>query len=130
VKLTGEKTALSDTVGNLTSEKNTAYYVIGTKDDLEKQGLIVEEGHKRFVVVGGRSLAPARELDPSKFTKIDRVKDRVINLPAGEFEIVSRQNPAYASPFSSKGLKFSGGLRIDQPERFWEPSRFLIIVKS
>jgi hypothetical protein len=27
-------------------------------------------------------------------------------------------------------MKFSGGLRIDQPDRFWEPSRFLIIVKS
>ena len=129
-KLTGEKTALTDTVGALTSERNTAYYVIGTKDDLVKQGLLVEEGHKRFMIVGGRSLAPARELDPSKFTKIDRMKDRVINLPAGDFEIISRQNPAYASPFASKGLKFSGGLRIDQPERFWEPSRFLIIVKS
>ena len=26
--------------------------------------------------------------------------------------------------------KLAGGLRIDQPERFWEPSKFLIIVKS
>ncbi|HEY4129620.1 MAG TPA: hypothetical protein VGM50_03340 [Gemmatimonadaceae bacterium] len=130
VKLSGEKTALLDTVGALTNERNTAYYVIGTKDDLVKQGLLVEEGHKRFMIVGGRSLAPARELDPSKFTKIDRARDRVINLPAGDFEIVTRQNPAYASPFASKGMKFSGGLRIDQPDRFWEPSRFLIIVKS
>jgi len=24
----------------------------------------------------------------------------------------------------------SGGLRIDEPEKFWEPSRFLIIVKA
>ncbi len=130
VKLSGEKSALLDTVGTLTSERNTAYYIIGNKDDLVKQGILVEEGHKRFMIVGGRSLAPARELDPSKFTKVDRLKDRVINLPAGDFEIVSRQNPAYASPFASKGMKFSGGLRIDQPERFWEPSRFLIIVKS
>jgi myosin heavy subunit len=129
-RLSGEKAALKDTVGELTNEKNTAYYVIGTKDDLIKQGILVEEGHKRFVVIGGRSVSPARELDPSKFTKIDRLRDRVINFPAGEFEILSRQNPAYASPFAGSGTKMSGGLRIDQPERFWEPSRFLIIVKS
>jgi predicted nucleic acid-binding Zn-ribbon protein len=128
-RLVGEKTALVDTVGTLTNERNTAYYIIGTKADLVRQGVLVEEGRKRFVVVGARTVAPARELDPSKFTKIDRLHDRVINFPAGEYEIFSRQNPAYASPFATSGTKMSGGIRIDQPERFWEPSRFLIIVK-
>jgi phage shock protein A len=130
VRLSGEKTALLDTVGTLTSEKNTAYYVIGTKDELVKQGVLVEEGHKRFVLVGGRTVAPARELDPAKFTKIDRLRDRTITFPAGEYTIFTRQSPAFASPFAAKDGKFSGGLRVDQPERFWEPSKFLIIVKS
>jgi len=130
VKLSGEKTALTDTVSNLTIEKNTVYYVIGTKDELIKQGVLVEEGRKRFLLLGGRQVAAARELDPAKFNKIDRTKDRVINFPAGEYTIFTRQNPAYASPFASKDGKFSGGLRIDQPDRFWEPSRFLIIVRS
>jgi hypothetical protein len=130
VRLSGEKTALSDTVSTLVSEKNTAYYVIGTKDELVKQGILVEEGHKRFVLVGGRTLSPARDLDPSRFTRIDRLRDRTINFPAGEYTIVTRQSPAYASPFAAKDGKLSGGLRVDQPERFWEPSRFLIIVKS
>jgi hypothetical protein len=130
VRLSGEKTALIDTVSTLVSEKNTAYYVIGTKDELVKQGVLVEEGHKRFVLVGGRSLTPARELDPAKFTKIDRLRDRTITFPAGDYTIVTRQNPAFASPFSAKDGKLSGGLRVDQPERFWEPSKFLIIVKS
>lgn len=130
VKLAGEKTALIDTVGELTTEKNTAYYVIGTKDDLIRQGILVEEGQKRFVIVGGRTVAPARDLDPSKFTKIDRLRDRVINLPAGDYEILSRQNPAFASPFVARDGKISGGLRIDQPEQFWAASRFLIIVKA
>jgi uncharacterized coiled-coil protein SlyX len=130
VRLASEKTALIDTVGTLVSEKNTAYYVIGTKDELVKQGVLVEEGHKRFVVLGGRTVAPARDLDPSKFTKIDRLRDRTINFPAGEYTILTRQSPEFASPFASKNGKFSGGMRIDQPEKFWEPSKFLIIVKS
>jgi hypothetical protein len=130
VKLAGEKTALTDTVHTLVSEKNTAYYVIGTKDELIKQGVLVEEGRKRLLVLGGRPVAPARELDPAKFTKIDRVRDRVINFPAGEYTIFTRQNPSFASPFAAKDGRLSGGLRIDQPERFWEPSKFLIIVKA
>jgi predicted nucleic acid-binding Zn-ribbon protein len=129
-KLTTEKTALVDTVGQLTNEKNTAYYVIGTKDDLVKSGVLVEEGHKRFLIAGGRSVSPARDLDPSKFTKIDRLKDRNITFPDGEYTILTRQNPAYASPQAVRDGKLSGGLRIDQPERFWEPSKFLIIVRS
>jgi predicted nucleic acid-binding Zn-ribbon protein len=128
--LTTEKVALIDTVGQLTNEKNTAYYVIGTKDELVKSGLLIEEGHKRFLIAGGRPVSPARDLDPAKFTKIDRLKDRNIQLPDGEYMILTRQNPAYASPQSVRDGKLSGGLRIDQPERFWEPSRFLIIVKS
>jgi hypothetical protein len=130
VQLTGEKVALIDTVSQLTVEKNTAYYVIGTKDDLIRAGILVEEGRKRFVVLGGRPVSPARDFDPSKFTKIDRLRDRVINFPEGDYTIFTRQNPAFASPFSTKDGKFSGGLRIDQPERFWEPSKFLIIVKG
>jgi len=130
VQLAGEKAALTDTVTTLTSEKNTAYYIVGTKDELIERGVLVEEGHKRLLVVGGRPVAPARELDPSKFTRIDRLQDRTINLPAGDFRIFSRQNPAYASPFQSKDGKISGGLRVDQPEKFWAPSKFLILVKG
>ncbi len=130
VKLAGEKSALNVTVGQLTTEKNAAYYVIGTKDELVKQGVLVEEGHKRFLLLGGRAVSAARDLDPSKFTRIDRLRDRTITFPAGEYTIFTRQNPAYASPFAAKDGQISGGIRVEQPERFWEPSKFLIIVKS
>jgi len=129
-RLSGEKVVLTDSVTQLVTEKNTVYYVIGSKDELVSQGIVVEEGHKRFMFLGGRSLTAARQLDPAKFTRIDRLKDRVINFPAGEYRIISRQNAAFASPFSQQGGTLSGGLRIDQPEHFWEASPFLIIVKA
>jgi hypothetical protein len=130
VVLAGERTALKDTVGALTEQQNTAYYIVGTKDELIKAGVLVEEGHKRLFLVGSRQVSMARDLDPSKFTRIDRTRDRVINFPAGEYTIFSRQNPEYATPFASKDGKLSGGLRIDQPERFWEASKFLVIVRG
>ena len=94
------------------------------------QGVLVEEGHKRFMIVGGRTVSLARDLDTAKFTKIDRLRDRVINFPAGDYSIFTRQNPMFASPFAARDGKMSGGLRIDQPENFWAPSKFLIILKS
>jgi hypothetical protein len=128
--LTHVKLALTDTVSQLTTEKNTAYYVVGTKDELIKKGILVEEGRKRFILVGGRKTEPARNLDPTSFTKIDRLANRTISLPEGEYEIMTRQDPTYAQPQVQKDGKIAGGLTIDQPERFWGPSRFLIIVRS
>jgi predicted nucleic acid-binding Zn-ribbon protein len=131
VRLAGERTALVDTVSQLTTEKNTAYYVVGSTEELVKKGILVEEGRRRFLFLGGRPVHLSRELDPSKFTQIDRLKDRVINFPdAKPYTIFTRQNPAFASPLAQKDGKLAGGLRIDQPEKFWETSKFLIIVKS
>ena len=129
-RLSTEKTALSDTVSHLSSELNTVYYVIGTKSELVKQGILVEEGHKRLLLFGGRTVSAARDLDPSKFTKVDRLRDRTIPFPAGEYTIFTRQSLNYAAPIAAGGGKISGGLRIDDPEHFWAPSKFLIILKS
>ena len=52
--------------------------------------------------------------------KIDRLANRTITLPEGEYKIFSRQNPAYVTPQAVKDGKIAGGLTIDQPERFWE----------
>jgi uncharacterized phage infection (PIP) family protein YhgE len=128
--LTTVRTALLDTVSQLTTEKNTAYYVIGTKDELIKKGVLVQEGGKRFVLVGGRNVVPNRTLDPAAFSKIDRLTDRTIPLPQGEYKIMSRQNASFAKPQVEKDGKIAGALTIDQPEQFWENSRFLIIVRS
>jgi hypothetical protein len=130
VRLETEKSALTDTVTQLVTEKNTAYYVIGSKDELIRQGVLVEEGRKRLLLLGSRPLSAARELDPAKFTKIDRQRDRVITFPEGTYTIFSRQNPAYAVPMGTKDNKMTGGLKIEQPDRFWESSKFLIIIKA
>lgn len=130
VQLSGERAALTDTVNQLITEKNTAYYVIGRKDELIKAGILVEEGRKRLLVLGSRPVAPARELDPARFVRIDRMRDRVIDLPEGEYTILSRQNLANATPEGTRDGRITGGLRIDDPARFWEASPFLVIVRN
>lgn len=124
------RAALTDTVNTLTTQKNTVYYVVGTQDELIKKGVLVAEGGKRFYVVGGRKIMPARQLDPASFSKIDRLQDRTIQLPEGQYQILSRQNVMFAKAQGGKDGKISGALTIEQPEQFWEPSKFLIIVRS
>jgi chromosome segregation ATPase len=130
VRLAGEKTALTDTVSQLTTEKNAAYYIVGTRDELVKKGVLVEEGSKPVLgIFGSRPVVPARNLDPSAFTRIDRLRDRTIDLPDGEYSIVSRQDLAYTTPGMKKDNRIGTSLHVDRPEKFWEPSKFLVLVR-
>lgn len=125
--LTVENLAMSDSL-------NTVYYVIGTKEELKERGILVEEGGSRVLFVlwrTGRTLAPARSLDPHLFTAVDRRATIEIALPdtSAEYRIASRQNlDALATP--RKHGKFTNvpSLQIASPEDFWRNSRFLIIV--
>jgi predicted nucleic acid-binding Zn-ribbon protein len=130
VRLAGERTALSDTVSQLTIERNTAYYVIGTREELVRKGVIVEEGSRRVLgIFGSRPIVPARTLDPAAFVRIDRLRDRTIPLPEGEFSIVSRQDLAFATPGERHDQRIAKSLQVDSPDKFWEPSRFLVLVR-
>jgi hypothetical protein len=128
--LSAQADTLSGKVTQLTTEQNAVYVVAGTRDELIKKGVLVSEGPRRFVVAGKRPLVPARELDASVFTKIDRRTDTTIVLPDGVYKIVSRQNGSVATPLQWKQGGIAGALTIEDPERFWSTSRFLILVKS
>ncbi len=130
-RLQSDKAALSDTVVNLTSYKNTVYYAIGTKDELMKKGVITKEGSK-FLVFGGTRLEPARNLNPEAFTAIDKTQNTSIPLPRTDkkYKIVSRQSPSYLAAGVSKDGKISGTVEIAQPEEFWSASKYLILVQD
>lgn len=129
-QLAEQRQALTDTLTELVTQQNTVYYVAGTKDELMKKGILVEEGGRRFLLVGSRPVHPARALDTTSFVRIDRLRDSVITLPAGEYQILTRQNQQFAAPFSASKGKIAGGLKIQQPERFWETSKFLILLRT
>jgi hypothetical protein len=130
VRLAGVSAALSDTVGQLTTEKNKVYYLAGTRDELIKKGVLVEEGSRRVLgLFGSRPVAPARKLDPSLFTSLDRLRDRSIKLPEGEYSVVTRQDLAFATPAERKDDRVAGAIQIDAPEKFWESSKFLVLVR-
>ncbi|MGD2135613.1 MAG: hypothetical protein PVF27_05605 [Gemmatimonadales bacterium] len=128
--------ALHDTLSTMDERMNTAYYVVGTEEELLERGIIVKEGGARFLFIFGKrgeTLRPAHDLDPSQFTAIDLREVTTIALPQAdeEYRIASRQAVEHlATPLDEDGTITGGTLEIARPDAFWTPSRFLIIVKA
>jgi len=93
--------------------------------------VVTKEGSK-FLVFGGTRLEPARNLDPAAFTAIDKTQQMSIPLPRTDkkYKIVSRQSPSYLGGGVTKDGKVSGTVDITQPEDFWAPSKYLILVQD
>ena len=133
--LEAQNLALRDTVTELDTRQATAYYVVGTKEELLERGIIVKEGGARVLFIfgkAGETLQPARDLDPSQFTPINLREVTEIPLPdsTAEYVIASRQDLAYLAEPPGEKNRVRGAVRIGAPEQFWLPSKFLIVVRS
>ena len=130
-RLASSNAAIADTVTDLRKAANTVYYVVGTKADLKARGIIVEEGSK-FLFFGHKALVPARKLDASAFTAINKWDDTPIALHITDkpYKVVSRQDPTLIEQAQGSDGKPTGDLHISQPAEFWGPSKYLIIVEG
>ena len=127
--LTEENVALKDSLA-------TGYYVIGTRDELKKKGILTEQGGGRVLFIlwrTGKTLQPARNLDPRLFTAIDTRQVTQIPLPSarGEYRVASLQDLSYVAE-ENKDNTFSGvpSLTITSPVDFWRSSKFLVIIRE
>ncbi|HJS41996.1 MAG TPA: hypothetical protein VJ755_00870 [Gemmatimonadales bacterium] len=127
--LTVENVALRDSL-------STGYYVIGTRDELKKKGILTEQGGGRVLFIlwrTGKTLQPARNLDPDLFTPIDTRRVTQIPLPAAraEYRVASLQDLDYIAE-ERHNNKYSGTptLTITSPVDFWRTSKFLIIIRE
>ena len=126
-ELTTENVALRDSL-------STGYYVIGTRSELKKKGILTEQGGGRVLFIlwrTGKTLQPARNLDPSLFTAIDTRQVTQIPLPSGkrEYRVASLQDLSYIAEQREHNV-YSGvsNLTITSPADFWRTSKFLIII--
>lgn len=125
-----ERTTLRGSVANLITYKNTVFYAVGTKDELIEKGVVKKEGSK-FLFFGGTRLEPARNLNASAFTAIDKTQTLSIALPRSDrkYRIVSRQSPTFLAGDVTENGDVKGVVEIVSPEEFWSPSRYLILVQ-
>lgn len=130
--LAGANAKLGTELALLQTTHNKVYYVIGSEDELVKKGIVVREGGANlFLAHPGRTLQPARALDPSLFTAIDQREVHEIPVPDStrRYAIVSRQSLDDAEVASRDKSFFRGNLKIKDADRFWSPSRYLIILE-
>ncbi len=109
-----------------------AYYVVGTERELLEKGIIQHEGGANLLIMHpGRTLQPARTLDPALFTSIDQRAVREIQLPDStkQYRLVSRQNLDKATVRRRDKMTFTGPLQIADADSFWAGSRYLILVQ-
>ena len=119
-------------VNDLRASQSKAYYVIGNEDVLIKKGIIVKEGGANLLIARvGRTLVPARTLDRDLFTAIDTRQIHEIEVPDStkRYQIVSRQSLDDADAPQRDGPSFRGNLKIKDSDKFWAPSKYLIIVE-
>jgi hypothetical protein len=127
--LTVENVALRDSLA-------TGYYIIGSRDELKKKGVLTEQGGGRVLFIlwrTGKTLQPARNLDPSLFTAIDTRQVTQIPLPSAgaEYRVASLQDLSYIAEERANN-KYRGvpSLTITSPLDFWRTSKFLIIIRE
>lgn len=107
------------------NDKNTAFVIIGTLDELEEKGIIRKEGKTLFF--GGRWV-PVPTADLNLFTKIDIRKKQSLELPPGM--VIEKVISAHNSKFLESDPNPSGPpmVNIAKAEQFWKTDRQLIIA--
>jgi hypothetical protein len=130
--ITAERTRLADSVASLAHAENTVFYLAGTREELLKLGAIVEtKGVRTLFGRKGRVLLPSSTLRESDFTPISKRQQSEIKLPHADhpYRLVSQQDvSALVTPTPDR--RVHGTLAIAAPEKFWAPSRFLILVEE
>jgi hypothetical protein len=102
---------------------NTAYYVVGTYPDLRDAGIVEKSGS--IIGLGGTKVL-ADDFDRNKFVKIDLRNYTIIPVNSKKAELVSDHRiSSYEWVTDEKGIMW---LKINDPETFWESSKYMVIV--
>lgn len=112
------------TIDDQQRKLNTAFYVIGTRSELKKKGIISDEGGFLWGLLGSTTVV-AKDADPSEFNTLDKSKEQTIHVQGRIEEILPHRNEAVFA--TAEKDNNSSDLTIMSPDRFWR-SNYLVIV--
>ena len=104
---------------------NTVYYVAGTKEELEKKGIITNEGGFLWGLLGSTTIMSSG-VDQSVFTALDKTKDQMLHVPGTIDEILPRRSADYFAASSVE--ENSSDLKILRPEKFWQDNYLVVVL--
>ena len=111
---------LNEDIVVLKTELNSVYYLVGTRKDLKSDSVIVKKG------IGGAATL-SDHTDKSKFIGIDKSTDKVINLTGFKKVELVPARPEGSFSFK-KDNDLIVQLDISDSDKFWETSKYLVIV--
>lgn len=115
----------------LLAREDSAFVVIGTEEELLARGVARKEGGNRLLFGIGRTLVPARDLEPASFRVLSKARDLAIDLPRPDksYQVVSRHSLQFTDQAAARDSRVKGTLTITNPARFWANSNYLILVE-
>ncbi len=108
-----------------TEALNTAYYAIGTYDDLEENNVIDKKGGLLGI---GRTKTLADDFNRDYFTQVDITKTTLIPIETEEDEARLITNHPSDTYKWNKTDDVINSLEILDPARFWGNAKYLVIV--
>ena len=123
--LTADNVKKDEYIKLQTAEANRAYYVVGTYSDLNEAGIVSKAGG--FIGIGRRQ-GTNSEMPLDRFTQIDRTKVTTIPINMRKALVVSKHpENSYELVMDENDDRVVSYLRILNPAKFWEQTRFLVI---
>lgn len=115
----------SDTINQIKTKLNTAYYVIGDASNLKERKIVTEKG-------GFFSPNQYEKLNPdfniTEFTKIDAKQTKNIKITGKTVKLITNHPSSSYKLESNNSNKTSLNLIISDAEKFWSESKFLVIM--
>ena len=115
--LTGEKEELKDKVESQDRALFSAYYIVGSKEDLIEAGVISKGGLFKSAKV-------AYEAEKTSFIKIDYREISTINTNSQKAKVLSNHRKG---TYSIEEVDGEAIINISDPEGFWEQTKYLVI---
>ncbi|MDP4185728.1 MAG: hypothetical protein Q8862_11285 [Bacteroidota bacterium] len=119
-----QKKELQTTVASKTEQLNTAYYIVGQEKDLKAKNIISKQGG--FIGIG-RNVSLKSTADLSAFIRIDITKFKTLKIDHKKIKIVSH-HPAGSYQLTLDKRGFCDEITITEPDKFWQTSKYLVVV--
>ena len=132
VVLVNQRDSVIIVANTFAAREDSVFVIIGNERELTQKGLVRREGGTLLMFGRGKTMVPGRTLDPSQFTVLSKARDKQIMLPRAdkEYRIISRQALEYTDLMKPRDAIVKGTLTITDPEKFWAPSKYLILVEK
>jgi len=112
-------------ISQQSSTISTAFYIVGTRAELEQKGIIADQGGFLWGLFGSTTVL-ASGFDNSLFKPINKTREMNIEVKGQIDEILPRRNRDYYA--TSAPDKDHSSLQILRPESFWQDMYLVIIT--